>query len=96
MLNKGDYISFSVLFSAYLRTTDHLILKLWIFRGFTASFKIEISKVQDFGNFLSWSQLFIEQIQGDFRTKLGLCNRKIIFSFLKQNKCCGYSKEPSG
>ena len=26
-------------------------MKLWIFSGHTASFKIEISKVQDFGNF---------------------------------------------
>ena len=51
MLNSGDYISFSDLFSGCLRTTDHLILKLWIFSGHTASFKIEISKVQDFGNF---------------------------------------------
>ena len=34
----GDYISFSDLFSVCLRTIDHLI-------------KIEISKVQDFGNF---------------------------------------------
>ena len=50
MLNEGDYISFSGLFSVCLRTIDHLILKLWIFSGHTASFKIEISKVQDFGN----------------------------------------------
>ena len=33
-----------------MRTIDHLILKLWIFSGHTVSFKIEISKVQDFGN----------------------------------------------
>ena len=30
---------------------DHLNMKLWIFSGCTASFKIKISKVQDFGNF---------------------------------------------
>ena len=40
-----------VLFSVCLRTTDHLNLKSLIFSGHTASFKIEISKVQDFGNF---------------------------------------------
>ena len=51
MLNKGDYISFSDLFSVCLRTIDHLILKLWIFSGHTASFRIEISKVKGFGNF---------------------------------------------
>ena len=51
MLNKGDCISFSDLFSVCLRTIAHLIVKLWIFNGHTASFKIEISKVQDFGNF---------------------------------------------
>ena len=50
MLNK-DCISFSDLFLVCLGTTDHLILKLMIFSGHTASFKIEISKVQDFGNF---------------------------------------------
>ena len=27
------------------------MLKLWMFSGHTTSFKIEISKVQDFGNF---------------------------------------------
>ena len=51
LLNSGDYISFSDLFSVCLRTTNHLNLKLWICSGHTASFKIEISKVQDFGNF---------------------------------------------
>ena len=34
-----------------LRASDHLSLKLGIFSGHTASFKISISKVQDFGNF---------------------------------------------
>ena len=52
MLNKGNYISFSDLFSVCLRVIDHLILKLWIFSGHTASFKIEILKVQDLGNFV--------------------------------------------
>ena len=28
-------------------------------------------------------------------TSLGVCNKKIIFLLLNQNKCCGYSKEPS-
>ena len=37
-------------FSVYLRTMDHLILKLWILNGHNASFKIEILKIQDFGN----------------------------------------------
>ena len=45
MLNKGDYNSFSV------QTFDHLNLKLWIFRKHSASFKIKVSKGQDFGNF---------------------------------------------
>ena len=39
------------LFSVCLRTTDHLNMKLLIFSGHTASFKIEVSEVQDFGNF---------------------------------------------
>ena len=51
MLNQGDCISFSDLFSVCLKTIDPLSLKLWIFSRHTASFKIEISKVQDFGNF---------------------------------------------
>ena len=50
-----DHNSFSDLYSAFLRKIDHLNLKLWIFSGHTASFKIQVSKVQDFGNFeLSW------------------------------------------
>ena len=44
-------MSLSNLFSVCLRTIDELILKLWIFSGHTASFKIEILKVMDFGNF---------------------------------------------
>ena len=51
MLNLGDCINFSDLFSVCLKTIDHFNLKLWIFSGHTASFKIKISKVQDFGNF---------------------------------------------
>ena len=51
MLNEGDCISFSDLFLVCIRTTDYLNLKLWIFSMYTASFKIEILKVQDFGNF---------------------------------------------
>ena len=51
VIKVRQYISFSDLFSVCLRTIHHLILKLWIFSGHTASFKIEILKVQDFGNF---------------------------------------------
>ena len=29
------------------------------------------------------------------RALVKMCNRKIIFLFLNQNICCGYSKEPS-
>ena len=51
MLNSGDNNSFSDLFSVRLKAIDHLNLKLGIFSGHTASFKIGVSKVQDFGNF---------------------------------------------
>ena len=51
MLNQGDHNSFSDLFSVCLKTIDHLNMKLRIFIGLTASFKIEVAKVQDFGNF---------------------------------------------
>ena len=51
MLNKGDYDSFSNLFSVCLKTIDHLNLKLCIFSAHTASLKIGVSKVKDFGNF---------------------------------------------
>ena len=51
ILNKGDNSCFSDLFSVYLKAIDHLNLKLWIFREHIASFKIWVSKVQDFGNF---------------------------------------------
>ena len=54
MLNLGDRNSFSDLFSFYLRTFDHLNLKLKIFSGHTANFKIGVSKVQDFGFFLTF------------------------------------------
>ena len=46
MLNR-----FSDLYLVCLKTIDHLNFKLWIFSGHIASFKIGISKVQDFGNF---------------------------------------------
>ena len=39
------------MFSVFLRTIDNLNLKLLIFSGHTACFKIGVSKVQDFGNF---------------------------------------------
>ena len=45
MPNKGDSKGFD------LRASDHLNLKLLIFSGHTESFKIGVSKVQDFGNF---------------------------------------------
>ena len=51
MLNWGDHNSFPDLFSACLRTIDHLNLKLLIFSVLTASCKIGDSKVQDFENF---------------------------------------------
>ena len=51
MLNLADYNSFSDLFPVYLKTIDHLNLKLLMFYMHTESFKIWISKVQDFSNF---------------------------------------------
>ena len=51
MLNQGDHNSFSDLFSVCLRTFDHLNLKLCIYSGHTANFKIGVLKVHDFGNF---------------------------------------------
>ena len=51
MLNYRDHNSFSYLFTVFLRAIDHLNLKLKIFSGHNASFKIGVSKVQDFGNF---------------------------------------------
>ena len=51
MLNSGDHNSFSDLFTIFRRTIDHLNLKLRIFSGHNASFKIGVLKVQDFGNF---------------------------------------------
>ena len=50
MLNCGDYNRLSDLYWDCLKTFDHLNLKLWIFSECTASFKIRVSKVQDFGN----------------------------------------------
>ena len=41
----------SLVFSVCLKTIDHLNLKLWIFSGHTVSFKIGVSKDQDFGIF---------------------------------------------
>ena len=51
MLNLGDYNIFSDLFSVYFKTVGHLNLKLRIFSGYVASFKIGVLKVQDLGNF---------------------------------------------
>ena len=54
-------MSFYDLFSICLRAIDHLILKLWVFSGHTASFKIEILKVQDFGDF-ELSPMHMQQV----------------------------------
>ena len=51
MLNLADYDSFSYLVSVYRKTTDHLNFNLLMFYRYTLSFKISISKVQDFSNF---------------------------------------------
>ena len=40
-----------IFFSVYIKPTDHLYLKVVIFSRSAASFKIWISKVQDFVNF---------------------------------------------
>ena len=47
MLNSTDYNSFTDLFLSVLKAIDHLLLFCW----HTACFKIQIWKVQDFGNF---------------------------------------------
>ena len=44
MLNWAHHNSFSELCLVCLRAIDHLNLKLWIFSGHTASFKIGVSK----------------------------------------------------
>ena len=50
--------------TVYLKTADHLNLKLSIFCRDTASFKIKIFKVQDFGNFeLSPMSFFLPNFQ---------------------------------
>ena len=51
MLKWEDYNRLSYLYTVYLKTIDHLNLKLGIFSRHTASFKIGVSKVQDLGNF---------------------------------------------
>ena len=53
MLHYGDHNSFTDLFSVGLRTIDHLNLKLRIFSEHIASYKIGVSKVREFGNFVS-------------------------------------------
>ena len=52
MLNLKNNIRFSYLYTVCLKTIEHLNLKLWIFSGHKASFKIWVSKVQDFGSFV--------------------------------------------
>ena len=49
MLNLGDYISFSDLFSVCLRTNDHLNLKMWMY--LVGILQVLRSKVQDFEKF---------------------------------------------
>ena len=44
-------IRFSYLYTVWLKTNGHLNLKFRLFSGHTASFKIWVSKDQDFGNF---------------------------------------------
>ena len=51
ILNQTDFNSFSELFSVHLLAIDHLLLKLLTLCRHTASFKIWISKIQDFLNF---------------------------------------------
>ena len=51
MLNSADYYRFSNLYSVCLKTIDHFSFKFGIFSEHNASFKIEVLKVQDFGNF---------------------------------------------
>ena len=51
MLNSGDFDRFYNLSTVCLKTLDHLNLKLRILSEHTASFKIGVSKVQDFGHF---------------------------------------------
>ena len=51
MLNWRDYNRFSDSYLVCLKAIDHLNLKLRIISGHTASFKIGVSKVQDFGKF---------------------------------------------
>ena len=55
-LIKEIILATLIYISVCLWATDLLNLKFWIFSGHTASFKIEISKVQDFGilNFHPW------------------------------------------
>ena len=60
---------FSDLFSVCPRPIDHLIL---IFSGHTASFTIEISKVQDFGNFeLSSIIIYVQPYPTRYETAVG-------------------------
>ena len=49
MLNYREYNKFSYLYTVCLKTIEHLNLKLWIFSGHTACFRLE--DFQDFGNF---------------------------------------------
>ena len=51
MLYWKNYNRFTYLYTVCLKTIGHLNLKLWIFSGHTAIFKIWVSKVQDFGKF---------------------------------------------
>ena len=59
-MNWGDFNRFSYLYTVCLKTIDHLNLKLWIFSGHIASFKIEILKVQDCEPSPCGNQVYLE------------------------------------
>ena len=59
ILNLGDNNSFFDLFSVCLKTIDYLNLKLWIFSGHTASFKIRVTKFWTFTNALFMLDIFM-------------------------------------
>ena len=50
------------------------------------------------GGMMGKSELFLAHVALftiSTELKLRVCNTKLIFLFLNQNICCGYSKEPS-
>ena len=66
-----EIIIASLIYLVFLRTINHLSLKLRIFSEHNASFKIRVSKVQDFGNFELRSPMYV----------YWLLKRNISFSF---------------